>query len=244
MRKKPLIVISICAVVLLLVSSLSNVVGCQSVRSSRPSNLPPWPSEGIVGENYTFCIQIPEDPDQEQFWVFWDWGDGTTSSWLGPFNSGEITCASHAWVMSGQYLIRLKLKDSEGNQTEWITWMIHIYGITTCEIRAASVYFGKLWFDIKNTGEDDAVRLNWSIEIEVIISPPSMPWVWNGTLQQLGISQSERISTNRFLISFGFRRITITITAFNIEIVTRITRGLFLGPIIILIHPLTTTNQT
>lgn len=237
MDKKHLIVVRICTVVLLLMGLLNNGVGYQSVQSSKPLNLPPWPTEGIVDENYTFCIQIPEDPEEDQFLVFWDWGDGSTSGWLGPFSSGEITCASHAWNTSGQYIIQYKLKDSEGNETVWVTWIIRIYGITTCEIRAASVYFGKLWFDIQNTGEADAVRLNWSIVIEVIISPPSISWAWNGTVQYLGIGHSERISTNRFLVSFGFRMITIAITAYNMETVTRITRGLFLGPIMIFPQP-------
>jgi len=244
MDKRLLIGVSLCTVVLFVLASFGNVVGYQSVQLSKSSNIPPWPTEGIVGENYTFCIQLPEDPDQEQYWIFWDWGDGTTSSWLGPYSSGEIPCTSHSWIMSGQYIIRLKLKDSEGNQTEWITWMIHIYEVTTCEIRAASIYFGKLWFDILNAGQDDAVRLNWSIEIEVIISPPSITWEWNGTIQNLGIGQSERISTNRFLISFGFREITIRITGFNVETVIQTARGLFLGPIIIFVRPLATTNQT
>jgi len=234
MDRNPLIGVSIIAVVLLVLGSLTNVVGYQTVQSSRLLDPPPWPSEGIVGVNYSFCIQIPENPQGSQFWVLWDWGDGTNSSWLGPYNSGEIACASHAWYVIGVYGIKNKLKDSYGHETWSDTRIITIYGMTKFEMNYTSLYFGKLWFDIKNTGYDDAIRTNWSIAIDFILYPPSKPSYWNGTIQNLGIGQSERISTNGFIMSFGIRKITIKVNAFNAEEVTKIGRGLFLGPIIII----------
>lgn len=240
MEKTPLIEISICAVILLSLSPLNTAAGYQTVHPSPVFDLPPWPTEGLVGVNYTFCFQIPEDPEADQFMIIWDWADGSSSGWVGPYASGEVTCASHAWQTSGQYLLKITLRDSEGNEGEEFTWMITIHEITTCEITSAAVYFGRVWFVIKNTGNADAVRLNWSIEIEVIISPPSIPWFWNGTSPDLAVGFSERISTNRFLISLGFRMITITITAFNVETVIKTTKGLFLGPLIILTHSTST----
>ncbi|HUS98869.1 MAG TPA: hypothetical protein VMY59_00935 [Candidatus Thermoplasmatota archaeon] len=52
MDKHPLIVISLCAVVLLVLGSLSNVVGSESVQSCDCGDPPCWPEiSGIMGEN-------------------------------------------------------------------------------------------------------------------------------------------------------------------------------------------------
>lgn len=230
--------VCLCVVILLIPCLLNTTVGNQIEYSSQRFDPPPWPTEGLVGVTYMFCLQIPEDPEGDQFFIFWDWGDGITTGWLGPYASGEITCASHAWDTRGLYTIQVTLKDTEGNETTWVPWMIRIYEITTCDIHSAQVSFGNIWFDITNTGEDDAYRLNWSIDIQVIISPPRIPWFWNGTIPNLEAGHTERIYTNRFLMSFGLRAITITITGFNVETLTKIYRGFFLGPIIILNQPL------
>ena len=52
MDKKPLIVVSICAVVLLVLASLSNVVGVESVNNCNCNDPPCWPDlSGTMGEN-------------------------------------------------------------------------------------------------------------------------------------------------------------------------------------------------
>jgi hypothetical protein len=46
---------------------------------------------GVVGIEYIFT-STATDPEDQQLYYLWDWGDGQTSEWLGPFNSGDITC--------------------------------------------------------------------------------------------------------------------------------------------------------
>ncbi|MCD6108537.1 MAG: hypothetical protein J7J89_03585, partial [Thermoplasmata archaeon] len=48
-----------------------------------------------------------------------DWGDGTNSGWLGPYNSGETVEASHSWSEKGEYSIKVKAKDINGLESEW-----------------------------------------------------------------------------------------------------------------------------
>jgi len=48
----------------------------------------------------------------------WDWGDGSYSAWLGPFDSGEVISASHAWS-KGSYNIKVKAKDVLGAESNW-----------------------------------------------------------------------------------------------------------------------------
>jgi hypothetical protein len=58
------------------------------------------------------------DPDEDQIYYLWSWGDGNISNWEGPYNSGEIVNASHTWSQKGTYLIKVKAKD-QFEESEW-----------------------------------------------------------------------------------------------------------------------------
>ncbi len=74
---------------------------------------------GKINVDYSFSIGAITDPAGDQIYCEWDWGDGNTSGWLGPYNSGETVSASHAWSEPGTYAIKVKLKDSYGVESEW-----------------------------------------------------------------------------------------------------------------------------
>jgi outer membrane protein assembly factor BamB len=76
------------------------------------------PLYGRTMENYTFCV-TGSDPEGEDVFYFWDWGDGTSSGWLGPYDSGEELCVSHSWTNEGIYSLRVKVKDGDGAESEW-----------------------------------------------------------------------------------------------------------------------------
>jgi hypothetical protein len=88
------------------------------------SNQPPYgnnftgPEIGIIGEKYEFCIDA-FDPNSDNIYCIFDWGDSTDSGWLGPFNSGDTICASKIWEKTGEYLVCYKLKDSNGFESTW-----------------------------------------------------------------------------------------------------------------------------
>jgi hypothetical protein len=68
---------------------------------------------GVTNIIYTFHTDAIEDPEGGQLYCLWDWGDGNTSGWLGPYASGESVNASYAW--SGPkipYNITVKIKNS------------------------------------------------------------------------------------------------------------------------------------
>jgi len=83
------------------------------------------PNYGQPGVTYTFCIEIV-DPEEDDIYFFWDWGDGETSGWIGPYASGEIKCLSHAWSEEGTYTIKIKLKDVYGAESDWVEHVIII----------------------------------------------------------------------------------------------------------------------
>jgi hypothetical protein len=81
-------------------------------------NTPIGPSSGNVGVQYTYTSST-SDPDGDQVYYWFDWDDGTNSGWIGPYNSGEETSASHTWARRGSYEIKVKAKDINGAQSEW-----------------------------------------------------------------------------------------------------------------------------
>ena len=73
---------------------------------------------GSPGEEYSFSSKA-EDPDNDQIYYMWDWGDGNFSIWLGPYDSGEICSETYTWTEKGLYSVRVKAKDIYGLESEW-----------------------------------------------------------------------------------------------------------------------------
>lgn len=81
-------------------------------------DMPDGPSSGRFNVEYTYSSSTI-DPDDDQIFYMFDWGDGTKSKWLGPYNSGETVYASHKWLGLDNYNIKVKAKDIHYNQSEW-----------------------------------------------------------------------------------------------------------------------------
>jgi hypothetical protein len=79
---------------------------------------PEGPDEWVRDVETTFSTSAIE-PDGEQVYYKFDWGDGNFSDWVGPYNSGETGEASHAWEILGEYEIKAIAKDEHGVQSEW-----------------------------------------------------------------------------------------------------------------------------
>ena len=103
-----------------------NVNGDPSVKIwSGDPNSPPetpdklnGPTQGCENEELTFTTSTT-DPDEDQVYYKFDWGEGTESNWLGPFNSGETIQASNKWDEIGDYEIKVKAKDIKYGQSGW-----------------------------------------------------------------------------------------------------------------------------
>jgi hypothetical protein len=59
------------------------------------------------------------DPEGEQIYYMFDWGDGNFSDWIGPYASGETGEASHNWSNLGDYEVRAIAKDIHSVQSNW-----------------------------------------------------------------------------------------------------------------------------
>ena len=76
------------------------------------------PSSGKVGVEYTYT-SVTTDPDGNKVLYWFDWGDGSNSGWLGPYNSGEIASAFHTWTEKDDYEIKVKAKDIYDAEGPW-----------------------------------------------------------------------------------------------------------------------------
>jgi len=100
------------------------------------------PTNGTVNHPYTFSVHLPTDPDGDEMFLKWDWGDGNITGWLGPYPSGQTVSASHAWTHAGVYAIRAKLKDTYGAESNWSD--PHIITITDNNPPAAPTLTGSV----------------------------------------------------------------------------------------------------
>ena len=79
---------------------------------------PSGEAKGKVGVKYTYTA-VTTDADSDQLYYQFNWGDGTTSEWIGPYNSGVVANASHTWTKKGSYGIKVKAKDIYGAESNW-----------------------------------------------------------------------------------------------------------------------------
>jgi Peptidase family C25/PKD domain len=75
-------------------------------------------SSGKTGVEYTYNASTT-DPNGDQIYYLFDWGDGSNSEWIGPIDSGETANAPHIWEEKGNYEIKVKAKDEYGLESEW-----------------------------------------------------------------------------------------------------------------------------
>jgi hypothetical protein len=79
---------------------------------------PDGPISGKSGTEYPYKTSTT-DPDGDQVFYLFDWGDDTDSDWLGPYDSGDECSSSHKWTSQGDYQIRVKAKDTKFAESDW-----------------------------------------------------------------------------------------------------------------------------
>jgi hypothetical protein len=86
-----------------------------------PPEIPDRPSGPDVGETGKLYLYSTSsvDLDGDRILYNFSWGDDTYSGWVGPFDSGETGTATHAWEEKGDYEIKVKAKDTRGEESDW-----------------------------------------------------------------------------------------------------------------------------
>lgn len=70
-------------------------------------------SNGNVGTSYEYTVRAV-DPESDEMFYNIDWGDATSTGWIGPFPSGEPQTADHIFSQKGTYTISVTAKDVYG----------------------------------------------------------------------------------------------------------------------------------
>jgi hypothetical protein len=64
------------------------------------------------------------DPDGDPVYYLVEWGDNSSSGWVGPYSSGSTAAISHTWDSKGTFTIRAKAKDIQNAESDWGTFQV------------------------------------------------------------------------------------------------------------------------
>jgi len=98
-------------------SPLTVVISDVNNPPNQPSK-PTGPSNGKTGITYTYSSSTT-DPEGENIYYLFDWGDGTNSGWTGPFTSGSAATEGHSWSSQGTFPVKVKAKDIHDQESPW-----------------------------------------------------------------------------------------------------------------------------
>jgi hypothetical protein len=74
--------------------------------------------KGKVEKSYDYIFRSTSPVGNDIFYQI-DWGDGSITDWIGPYNSGERITLNHSWTDKGTYTIKARAKDIDNNWGPW-----------------------------------------------------------------------------------------------------------------------------
>ena len=135
----------------------------QSNSAPNTPNPPSGPTTGIANVEYTYSGNTT-DPNGDNIYYLFDWGDGTDSGWLGPYPSGDMVEADHAWAFGGTYDVKLKAKDDTVDSPWSDPLTVQITG-PNLELQNVKGGLFRVSAEIKNTGDVAVSNVNWNITL-------------------------------------------------------------------------------
>ena len=89
---------------------------------SQPPDTPTivGPANGSPNSPLDFTITTT-DPENDDIYYYVDWGDETTTEWIGPYASGQQITITKTYTNPGIYEIKVKAKDSNEAHVGWST---------------------------------------------------------------------------------------------------------------------------
>jgi hypothetical protein len=177
------------------------------------TNLPPdtpetpdGPTTGATAIEYTFTTTTT-DPEGEDVYYKFDWGDGNFSDWIGPFGSGATGDGSYIWTAAGTYDIKVKAKDINDGESDWsAAHTIDIAAGAIMDIRPLSSGLFKIKATIRNSGGVEATDVAWSITFDggAFIGKET-----TGTIASIPVGGSVEVQSG-FVLGLGATTITVT----------------------------------
>lgn len=81
------------------------------------------PRTGKPRQEHTYQFTV-EDTDDDEVFLFVDWDDGSNTSWLGPYCSGETVNISHSWMTKDTYAIEACCMDEHEEYGDWTSYPV------------------------------------------------------------------------------------------------------------------------
>lgn len=192
-------------------------------------NLPPaipgaptGPTQGISFLTYSFNATATADPEGQQVFLKFSFGDGNESDFLGPYSPGQIATASHAWSHNGTYQVKALAKDINGSQSGWSDPL----AITIKDLPKLNITGVKggiaIHVTVKNRVDQDLKNVLWDVKVKapMLLTYGDM----NGLISTIPGSGEYVVKTG-WLVGFG--PLTLTI---KVGDATCTASGLLLGP--------------
>jgi hypothetical protein len=100
--------------------------------TSQPNNPPnkpttPYTDDDVYSkyENEEFIFNTETtDPNNDDVFYKFEWGNGEFTDWLGPYDSGDTIQASYVWNIEGTYQVKVRAKDIYDEPSEWSDYRI------------------------------------------------------------------------------------------------------------------------
>lgn len=102
----------------LAIATLAEMAEITIIESPETPSSPEGETNGKINVDYTFTA-VTTDPQNDQLYYLFDWGDGKQSEWIGPYESGQICEENHSFTKKGSYTIKVKAKDSKDHESNW-----------------------------------------------------------------------------------------------------------------------------
>ncbi|MBU1940211.1 MAG: M28 family peptidase [Candidatus Thermoplasmatota archaeon] len=181
---------------------------------SQPASEPPQkptitgPAESIMGVLTNFTVTTT-DPEGNDVYYFINWGDGSSTSWIGPYASGEMVTVTNTWFVQGTYQIQVRAKDDYNVLSDWSDPInITVMKGPLLDIEPINGGLLKVTAMISNNGEVPATEISWNMGVRggfLLLDGGS-----SGVISTIPADGKQEISSG---IIFGLGKITVTITA-------------------------------
>ncbi len=176
---------------------------------SNPPDIPnlSGPTRGEVGSECIYSTSTNEPDDDQVFYMF-DWGDGKVSGWIGPYDSGAVASANYTWTAGGNYEIKVKAKDVHGVQSDWSDPLITNIYEELLEVKLISGGLFKVKSTIKNNDFSEINNVDWEIIFDggFILTGRET----TGTITNIPGDEETNLNSNP-IIGFGATKVRVSV---------------------------------
>ena len=165
------------------------------------------PAAGKPEKEYEYTA-VTTDPEGDQIFYLFDWGDETSKEWFGPYNSGENMVASHAWSEVGDYEIKVMAKDVGEATSKWSEPYSVQVELPVVDIGIIEGGLFKITASIKNTGIVEAEEINWKIALDcnfILLGKET-----TGAIDTILAGEEQNV-TSDLIFGFGPTRVFVTV---------------------------------